>query len=98
MGGGESFLFKIFLRRDFSLGTFWWAHFFKYSSVEISCGICLENISIQSLFGREFPFTDCLVATFSSDIFGSNFIFKNCLVEISFFLGGGKMFSSNIFL
>ena len=46
---------------------------------------------------ERFPFTDCLVATFSSDIFGSNFIFKNCLVEISFFWGG-KMFSSNIFL
>ena len=41
--------------------------------------------TIRSLFGRQLPFTDCLVANFSSDILGSNFIFKYFLVD--FFLG-----------
>ena len=45
----------------------------------------MEDISIQSLFGRQLPFTDCLVAIFSSDILGSNFIFKYFWVE--FFVG-----------
>ena len=53
--------------------------------VEVSSGICLEEISIQSLFGRQLAFTDCLVASFSSDILGSNCIFKYFLVEC--FLG-----------
>ena len=57
----------------------------------------MEDISIQSLFGRQLPFTDCLVEIFSSDIFGSNFIFKSFLVEI-FFLGGGVDFSLKYFL
>ena len=57
--------------------------------VEVSIGICLEDISIQSKFGRQFAFTDCLVANFSSDILGSNFIFKYFL---EFFLVD---FSSN---
>ena len=53
--------------------------------VGVFFGICLEDISIQSLFGRQLAFTDCLVANFSSDILGSNFIFEYFLVE--FLLG-----------
>ena len=56
----------------------------KYSLVEVSFGICLEDISIQSLFGRHLPFAGCLVANFSSDILGSNFIF-NFFVVVVFF-------------
>ena len=44
----------------------------------------MEDISIRSLFGRQLPFTDCLVANFSSDILGSNFIFKYFLIEFFF--------------
>ena len=75
--------------------------FFQILLLEISFEICLENISIQSLFGRESPFTDCLVANFSSDIyiyiyiFGSNLIFKNCLAEI--FFPGGRFFPQIFF-
>ena len=33
--------------------------------IEVFFGvICLEEISFQSLFGREFPLTDCLVDNF----------------------------------
>ena len=55
---------------------------FKYYLVEVSFGICLEEISIQILFAKEFPFTSCLVDVFSSDIFGKNVIFTFS-VEIS---------------
>ena len=43
----------------------------------------MEDIFIQSLFGKEFPVRDCFVANVSSDIFGMSFTFKYLLVEIS---------------
>ena len=67
--------------------------------VEISFEICLENISIQSLFGREFPFTDCLVANFSSDIYiWVESYLQKLFGRDFFFLGGGVVFFRKYFL
>ena len=33
----------------------------------------MKENSIQSMFGKEFPFTDCLVTIFSSGVLGKNF-------------------------
>ena len=77
--------------KGFFSGNFGEAWFFKYSLVEVSFGICLKQISIQGMLGKEFPVTDCLVTNFS-DIFGLNFTFKYLLVEISLSIIFGRLF------
>ena len=52
----------------------------------------MENIFIQSLFGKEFPVRDCFLANFSSDVFGLSFTFKYLLVEISLSIIFGRLF------
>ena len=74
-------------KKHSGLFSFFGRHAFPNTlSQGFSFEICLEDISIQSLFGRQLPFTDCLVGNFSSDILGSNFSFKYLFVLVEFFL------------
>ena len=59
--------------------------------VEVSFGICLEKIIIHSLFGKEFPVTDCFVAIFFRHIW-VDFYIKYLLVEIFLSIFFGRLF------
>ena len=78
----------MFFRRDFSLGFFLAGMLFQILIGKVSFGICLGDISIRSLFGRQLPFTDCLVAYLSQSIFKIDAVSWGLSPKIFLRLGG----------